>query len=151
MKLAEALLQRSDMREKLNQIEYRITMNSKVQEDMEPGEDPNKLIKEFIETNSQMTALVQRINKTNQYTMLNDDQSLSDAIVLRESLKRQYSSLLSIQAQASEKDYRLTRTEIKMTLALDLKNTQKLIDNLAKEIRLVDSSIQEKNWLTELI
>lgn len=151
MKLAEALLQRSDMREKLNQIEYRITMNSKVQEDMEPGEDPNKLIKEFIETNSQMTALVQRINKTNQYTMLNDDQSLSDAIVLRESLKRQYSSLLSIQTQASEKDYRLTRTEIKMTLALDLKNTQKLIDNLAKEIRLVDSSIQEKNWLTELI
>ena len=49
MKLAEALLIRSDMQKKLAQIKGRIRSNVKVQEGDTPNEDPNALMIEVID------------------------------------------------------------------------------------------------------
>lgn len=151
MKLAEALLLRSDYRNSLSQMEGRIINNTKVQEDMVPDENPQTLLKEMLDLYDTNAELVQRINRTNQGTYLNETMSLTDGIVLRETLRQKYQSLLRIHSQATERDYRLTRTEIKMNVVLDVTSVQKEIDALAKQIRELDSAIQEKNWLTELL
>lgn len=151
MKLAEALLLRSDYRISLSQMEGRIINNTKVQEDMVPDENPQTLLKEMLDLYDTNAELVQRINRTNQGTYLNETMSLTDGIVLRETLRQKYQSLLRVHSQATERDYRLTRTEIKMNVVLDVTSVQKEIDALAKQIRELDSAIQEKNWLTELL
>ncbi len=46
MKLAEALLLRSDQQKKLASLKQRINANVLVQEGDEPSEDPNELIKQ---------------------------------------------------------------------------------------------------------
>lgn len=151
MKLAEALLLRSDYRAKLNQLEMRILNNAKVQEDMVPEEDPNLLVKELLDLNDSLAEMIRRINLTNQYTQLNEDMTLTDAIVLRESARNKFNTLTNISSIVSERDYRLTRSEIKMNLVLSTSELQKTLDTLAKEVRMLDSLIQEKNWLTELL
>lgn len=151
MKLAEALLLRADYRNTLAQLESRIVNNSKVQEDMIPDENPQTLLEEMSALYDETAQLVQRINLTNQSTMLNDKMSLTDAIVLRETTRQKHQSLMRIHAQASERDFRLTRTEIKMTTVIDIAELQKDIDALAKQIRVLDTAIQEKNWLTPLL
>ena len=47
MKLAEALSIRKDLQKRIQQLETRIKSNVKVQEDEEPLEDPNELMKEL--------------------------------------------------------------------------------------------------------
>ena len=54
MKLAEALLIRSDLQKKLFQLKARIANNVKVQDGDSPNEDPNALI---IEANQVITEL----------------------------------------------------------------------------------------------
>lgn len=151
MKLAEALLIRSEYRAKVDQLESRIYNNAKVQEDMKPDEDPNQLLKELLTLHDNMATLIQQINVTNQTTMINDDLSVTDAIVLRESCRRKMEALHRVYDSASQRDFRLTRTEIKMNVVINLSDIQKKIDELSKEIRILDTTIQEKNWLTDLI
>ncbi|NLL74363.1 MAG: DIP1984 family protein [Erysipelothrix sp.] len=151
MKLAEALLLRSEHRAKVDQLESRICNNAKVQEDMKPDEDPNQLLKELLTLHDNMATLIQQINVTNQTTMINDDLSVTDAIVLRESCRRKMEALHRVYDSASQRDFRLTRTEIKMNVVINLSDIQKKIDELSKEIRILDTTIQEKNWLTDLI
>lgn len=88
MKLAEALLLRSEYRAKVDQLESRIYNNAKVQEDMKPDEDPNQLLVELLTLHDNMATLIQQINVTNQTTMISDHLSVTDAIVLRESCRR---------------------------------------------------------------
>ena len=151
MKLAEALLLRSEHRAKVDKLESRIYNNAKVQEDMKPDEDPNQLLKELLTLHDNMATLIQQINVTNQTTMINDDLSVTDAIVLRESCRRKMEALHRVYDSASQRDFRLTRTEIKMNVVINLSDIQKKIDELSKEIRILDTTIQEKNWLTDLI
>ena len=46
---------------------------------------------------------------------------------------------------------RLTRSEIKYVSTINVAETQKRGDELAKEYRELDARIQELNWQTELI
>ncbi|MBP3730314.1 MAG: hypothetical protein J6I40_02445 [Mailhella sp.] len=52
---------------------------------------------------------------------------------------------------ASRSFYRARGTEIKIHPALDVKALQHKADALAKQLRLVDSTIQEWTWKTELL
>ena len=151
MKLAEALLIRADYQKKLENINMRILNNIKVQENDKPHEDPNKLIKESLKINDEMTNLICKINETNHNTKFNEDMNLAQALVKRDSLIKKRRTLDNIVGYAHEPDYRLTHTEIKMNFSINIEDLQKEIDNLSKEFRLLDVKIQEINWTTDLI
>ena len=65
MKLAEALLLRSDKQKKLASLKQRINANVLVQDGDEPSEDPNELIKQVFALIQESNQLICRIHLTN--------------------------------------------------------------------------------------
>ena len=59
MKLAEALLERSECQERLHVLESRLQANLKIQEGDEPHEDPQALLKEAMEVQERLCTLIQ--------------------------------------------------------------------------------------------
>ena len=51
---------------------------------------------------------------------------------------------------ASQVGHRATRTEIKLFSTVHVKDLQKQADEMAKELRLLDNTIQAANWATDL-
>jgi hypothetical protein len=43
------------------------------------------------------------------------------------------------------------RTEIRMVTAIDVRATRREVDDLARELRELDTRVQEINWTTELV
>ena len=151
MKLAEALLERSECQERLHVLENRIQANLKVQEGDAPHEDPRALLREAAEVSERLCTLVQRINRTNQALELEEGVTLSDALARRDMLRQRRQFLSSLAQSARERDYRLTHSEVKMRLTLDLGALQKEIDALSKAYRELDTRIQGLNWTCELL
>ncbi|MDR1059861.1 MAG: DIP1984 family protein [Clostridiales bacterium] len=149
MKLAEALLLRSEYQKKIESLQSRILANIKVQENDRPLENPQELIKAVFELSDQLCALIQKINARNGEVTLPTGQTLSEAIVERDMLMKKRNMLASIVAKAQEKDYRLTHAEVKMNVVVSVEETQKQIDSLSQKFRELDTRIQETNWTTE--
>ena len=76
---------------------------------------------------------------------------LSDALARRDMLRRKRQMLSNLAHSAQERDYRLTHSEVKMRLTLDLGAIQKEIDALSKQFRELDTRIQGVNWTAELL
>jgi hypothetical protein len=149
MKLAEALLLRSEYQKKIESLQSRILANIKVQENDRPLENPQELIKAAFELSDQLCALIQKINARNSAVTLPTGQTLSEAIVERDMLMKKRNMLASIVAKAQEKDYRLTHAEVKMNVIVSVEETQKQLDSLSQKFRELDTRIQEINWTTE--
>src|SRR5947208_7830546 len=86
MKLAEALILRADAQKRLEQLKERLANSAKVQEGDKPPEDPNALLKEVENISNELLSLIQRINRTNASTRLDDSTILSDALAARDVL-----------------------------------------------------------------
>lgn len=150
MKLAEALLLRAEYQTRLAETETRILNNLKIQEGEEPDEDPNVLIKEAMELNVKLCELVTAINRANNTTMLQGGQTIAEALAQREMLNRRRALIIRIIEKAAQRDYRLTRSEIKMLTTVKIASLQAEADALAKEFREIDTQIQAQNWLTDM-
>lgn len=151
MKLAEALILRADCQKRIEQLKHRLYQNAKVQEGEAPSEEPKDLQKELDALLSQVKDLIKRINRTNLQTAYDGNQSLADALVDRDLLGQErkiYSELLE---QASGRHDRYSRTEIKFVTPINIKETQKYVDELSRKYREIDTKIQELNWLTNLV
>lgn len=151
MKLAEALILRSDYQKRMEQLKNRLLQNSKIQEGESPNEDPKVLIKELDQILGDLKRLIKKINNTNLQTAFDDRQSLTDALTERDLLGQErkiYSALLD--AAAMQHD-RYSRTEIKYVTTINVRETQKYVDELSQKHRLLDTKIQEINWLTNVI
>ena len=61
MKLAEALIIRSDLQQKLYSLQSRLSKNTTVQEGNEPTEDPNLLLKEILAVHESLHELILKI------------------------------------------------------------------------------------------
>lgn len=151
MKLAEALILRSDLQKRLEQIRSRLYNNVLTQEGELPSEDPDLLLKEFISTQEELTDIIKRINNTNNNTPVNDTMMLSDALVERDALMQMRSLLSNAAEQASQRQDRYSRTEIKYVSTINIQEFQKKSDNLSREHRLLDTKIQGLNWNVDLI
>lgn len=151
MKLAEALILRSDLQKRLEQIRGRLYNNVLTQEGELPSEDPNVLLKEFISTQEELTSIIKRINNTNNNTPFNDTMMLSDALVERDALMQMRSILSNAAEQASQRQDRYSRTEIKYVSTINIQEFQEKADNLSKEHRILDTKIQGLNWNVDLI
>ena len=151
MKLAEALILRTDSQKRLEQVKHRLLLNSKFQEGESPSEDPKDLEKELKHLLKQLKQLIQRVNRTNLLTPFDEQRSLGDSLVERDLIGQErkiYSELLD---RASVRHDRYSKTEIKFVTSINVKDTQKHVDELSLKFRLIDTRIQELNWLTDLV
>ena len=151
MKLAEALVLRADCQKKLAQVKQRLERVVKVQEGEEPAEDPNALIQELHQTIDELAGWVKKINKTNALTAFNTNLSISDALTERDQLMQRRNALSEIIENASIKQDRYSRSEVKFHRTIDVAVLQKQVDELSKAYREMDFKIQEMNWSTSLI
>ncbi|NMH68363.1 DIP1984 family protein [Bacillus sp. RO3] len=151
MKLAEALILRSDHQKRVEQLRNRLMQNAIVQEGDLPNEEPVELMDELAELLGKLEELIQQINRTNLLTPYDTKQTLADALTSRDLLGQErkiYSDLLE---QATLRHDRYSRTEIKNVTTINVKKVQKHADVLSKKYRLTDVKIQELNWKTDLI
>lgn len=151
MKLAEALILRSDLQNKMEQLRYRLESNVMVQEGDDPSEDPNDLLQEYGKALEEFKVLVKRINRTNNQTELGDGISLSDALVDRDVLLKKRNILSRVAEEGTVKQDRYSRTELKYVSKVDIKVIQEQINETAKEYRELDTKIQGFNWTIDLI
>jgi len=146
MKLAEALLLRSDLIKKIEHIQNRIRPVLIVSDDKKPQEDPTKLIAELRTAIQDLEILVIRINKTNNEININGEGSLMEALVKRDSLKMLSEKLRNIRYAAQIDN----SGDANLKTTIDIKKLQTEMDQTGRAFREIDSKIQELNWLTEL-
>lgn len=149
MKLAEALQERSDLSQRIAQLRSRLSANATVQEGEKTAEAPSDLLKELNQCIDQQEKLIARINLTNSRTMV-DGLTLTELLAKRDSLILRIEAYHGLISDASRLAQRAVRTEIKILSAVDVPTLQKEADRLSKELRKVDNTIQETNWLTTL-
>ena len=150
MKLAEALILRSDLQKRIEQLRVRLNNNAKVQENDEPSEKPEELLNELDNNINQLKILIKQINKTNCVTVSNG-QALADLIAERDTLTLKSNILRGFLNIAGQKVNLYSTTEIKIMSTVDVPALQKELDLLSKKIRETDTELQQANWLTELI
>lgn len=150
MKLAEALLLRKEYQTNLENLTMRILANVKVQENTKPNEEPEQLLEEYMRVSDELCEIVKKINRANNEIKLPDGRTIAEAITERDNLKKKRGLLMAIIQTAITPDYRLTRTEIKMFVSVDIKETQKQIDDMSKQYRILDTEIQKLNWAADL-
>ncbi len=146
MKLAEALLLRSDLMKKIEQFQNRIRPVLIVSDDKKPQEDPTKLIAQLRTAIQDLESLVIRINKTNNEINFNGEGSLMEALAKRDSLKMLSEKLRNIRYAAQIDN----SGDANLKTTIDIKKLQTEMDQTGRAFREIDSKIQELNWLTEL-
>lgn len=151
MKLAEALITRADYQKRIEQLKRRISMNLKIQEGEEPAEDPNAMLAELDGIMKELTILIKRINKTNSSIQFDETRTLTDALAERDQIWDKRLMLGKFAEEASVRNDRYSRTEIKIISTVDVKKIQKQVDQLSKEFREMDTKIQGLNWSIDLI
>ena len=149
MKLAEALIMRADLQTRLEQLRQRLVNNARVQEGESPAEDPMELLKEARAVADQLESLIGRINLTNARVTV-EGKTLTELLARREVLTQRVSLMHSLLESASSTVMRGSRNEVKILSAVDVKSLRKQADDLARELRTLDTAIQSRNWLEDL-
>jgi hypothetical protein len=153
MKLAEALALRADAARRAEQLRARITASARFQEGENPAEDASALLVEVGETLDELEALIRRINRTNAATVV-DGATLTDALARRDVLRLRHNVVTSAAAAAAgegQRGYRQLRSELKMIPALPVAELRRQADDLARQLREVDTLIQRTNWEVDLL
>ena len=151
MKLAEALIVRADLKTRAAQLRERLKANAKVQEGETPSENPQDLLREFEEIAAQMLTLIQQINRTNVQTPFEDGETLADALARRDVLKWRILVYRELVTAAREVISPYTRSEIKTLASVDVRATQKQIDELSRQLRELDTRVQALNWSVDAV
>jgi hypothetical protein len=151
MKLAEALALRADTRRRVEELRSRITANAVYQEGTEPAEDATALLAEADRLFDELESLIRRINRTNSSTDLGADGTMTDALARRDALRLRHSVLIAAaEAAAGRGSFRQLRSELRYLSALPVAELRDRADRVAREIRELDTRIQQANWTVEL-
>jgi hypothetical protein len=156
-KLAEALVERKALQERLTRLQGRLAASARVQEGDKPAEQPGALIEEAGRVLADIKRLTIAINRTNMQAVLpgsTDGTSLMEAIAERDRLRDERHALEQLNDAARiepSRGYGMTRNEIKWKATVDVADLQKQIDALSQSYRLLDTRIQEANWSIDLI
>ncbi|MDG4786853.1 DIP1984 family protein [Micromonospora sp. WMMD1102] len=153
MKLAEALALRVDAARRAEQLRARIVASARYQEGETPAEDAVALLAEVGEVLGELEALIRRINRTNAATEV-DHGTLTDALARRDVLRMRHGMVTSAADAAvgeGQRGFRQLRSELKMIPALPVAQLRSQADDLARQLREVDTLIQRTNWEVELL
>ncbi len=149
MKLAEALQERADLNRRIEQLRVRLNNNALVQDGEIPAEDPKELLRELDDDIERLEELIARINLANSRTE-RDGITLTEMIATKDTLTQKLSVYRDFAETASQTAYRARNTEIRILSTVNIAAIQKKIDNMAKELRTINNTIQEMNWTTEI-
>ncbi|MFR3287197.1 DIP1984 family protein [Enterococcus casseliflavus] len=150
MKLAEALLLRRDLNNRLFQLRNEISSNVLVQEGDTLDRSITELFKEYDEINQQYSELVVAINRKNATASLADSALLlMEALEQREQLRRKH-ALLTQALDETKAAPRMGRNEIRLVRTIDTKTLTEQLNATAKQLRELDGKIQQTNWLVDL-
>lgn len=150
MKLAEALLLRRDLNNRLFQLRNEISTSVLVQEGDTLDRSITELFKEYDEINQQYSELVVAINRKNATASLTDSALLlMEALEQREQLRRKH-ALLTQALDETKAAPRMGRNEIRLVRTIDTKTLTEQLNTTAKQLRELDGKIQQTNWLVDL-
>ncbi len=150
MKLAEALLLRRDLNNRLFQLRNEISSSVLVQEGDTLDRSITELFKEYDEINQQYSELVVAINRKNATASLADSALLlMEALEQREQLRRKH-ALLTQALDETKAAPRSGRNEIRLVRTIDTKTLTEQLNTTAKQLRELDGKIQQTNWLVDL-
>lgn len=150
MKLAEALQERADLNARFRALGSRLNNNCLVQEGEKTAEDPAKLLAELDACIARLRELTARINLTNARTVVNGA-SVTELIAEKDALHLRLSAYRDLVGEASQTASRATRNEIKIFSAVDVPSLQGEVDKMSARLRALENTIQQNNWLTELL
>jgi hypothetical protein len=153
VKLAEALILRSDTQKRFNSLQARAQAVARHQEGEEPPEDANVLVSQAEMLLDDLETLVCRINLTNATARLDDGTTITAAIARRDMLKFRQ-ALVNTVANAgsgSADKARQMRSELKYVSAVPVSDLRERANEIAKTYRELDTRIQEANWTVELV
>ena len=150
MKLGEALLKRDEYIKRQDDIKKRIKSNVVLRDDNENNENPNDLIKEYIEINNELSDLIIKIDNKEHETKLHIGISISDAVRIRDKLYREMEIYKTVLKEFNSKDYRNAKNEVKMKILVNVKDIQAEADKLSKAYSDIDVIIQSANWNVDL-
>jgi hypothetical protein len=153
MKLAEALALRADAARRAEQLRARIAASARYQEGEAPAEDAGTLLTEAGEVLDELESLIRRINRTNAATLV-EGGTLTDALARRDVLRLRHNVITTAADATVGKDqraFRQLRSELKMIPALPVAELRGHADELARELREVDTLIQRTNWEADLL
>jgi len=151
MKLAEALAERSDCQNRIEEMKKRLARSARVQEGDQPAEDTTELLAETERIFTRLLELVSAINRTNSKTAFDNERSISDAIAERDLVGKRRDFLTGIAEAASTRQDRYSKSEVRFVATVSVGKLQTEVDQLAKSYRELDTRLQELNWKTELI
>lgn len=151
MKLAEALLIRADMQKKLASLKLRIEKNIQVQEGEKPDEDPQELMQQAQQINTELHQLISQIQRTNATAKLDDTQSMLAVLIERDRLTERHKIIMSALNKARQLNQRYSPREIKWLVTIPVKDLQKQADDVSGKIRQVNTRIQSANWQIDLV
>lgn len=151
MKLAEALIERKAIKNKMEELKKRIYQNSQVQDGDEPIELPLTLMKQLYQESDEFEKLVICINTTNIKTELGNGMNMMEALIKRDMLRYKYYIYNNLADKATPSTDRYSQREIKFVSTIDVTDVRKKADEIAKESRLLDMKIQEANWSIDLL
>ena len=157
MRLAEALMERSDLQRRVESLRSRTQASARYQEGEDPAEDAAALLEEAVETVDRLAGLVTRINLTNTAARLDDGTPLTSALARRDALRTRHVVLVDAADAASGRggggSYapRQMRSELRQIAALAIREVRDRADDTARELRELDARIQRANWEVELV
>lgn len=156
MKLAEALVLRSDAQKRLEQLRSRAVAAARYQEGEEPAESSADLLAEAKQVVGEVEELIRRINRTNAATELIPGVTISDAIARRDALATSREIVTAVADAAAGRDSaqryrRQLHSELRELTDLPVSELRHDADDLARQYRELDVQLQQANWSTELL
>lgn len=150
MKLGEALLKRDEYIKRQDDIKKRIKSNVVLRDDNENNENPNDLIKEYIDINNELSDLIMKIENKEHEIKLDIGISISEAVNIRYKLYRELEIYKTVLKELNSKEYRNAKNEIKMKVLVNVKDIQNEADKISKAYSDIDVMIQAANWNADL-
>lgn len=150
MKLGEALLKRDEYIKREDNLKKRLKSNVVLKDDNENNENPNDLIKEYIEVNNELSDLIIKISSKEHNTKLAIGITIADAINIRDKLYREMEIYKTVLKELNSKDYINAKNEVKMKVLVNVKDIQTEVDKLTKAYNDIDVMIQSTNWNVDL-
>lgn len=152
MKLAEALIERRDLQNKLLELKNLMLANTLVEEGNEPDIEVADLLQQSDQASKQLEELIVAITKRNQeilVTVEGNTCTLQSLLAKRGRLRQKYDLYTSL-LEATRENRRFGRNEIRMVKTVSVKELTAKLDELAKSLRQTDALIQQTNWLEDL-
>jgi flagellar biosynthesis/type III secretory pathway chaperone len=150
MKLAEALMIRGQMQNKLASLKERIKHNILVQEGETPHEDATELMAQASAVLDELEGLVSRINACNLTARLTDGRTITQLLARRDKLAARHAILNTAIAASRNEAERYSFREIKWNTTVDVASLQKQADDLATKLRELNTVLQQANWTIDL-